>query len=297
MRVFLTGVTGQVGRAIAAHLAYQGYQVVGMSRSTHAISGLLQHVQATLGSEGCIDRILEVVQPCEAIVHAAASLSKSPHDSAIALTNCWGTQQLLRLVDEWHTRQLIYISSVPLIGLPRFLPITEEHPAQPTSAYHASKLYGEHLVRLAERNGCAATSLRLTSPSGPGTPPSRILALFVGRALAGRPLMVLGRGTRRQNYVDVRDVACAVEACLARRTGGLYNIAASQSVSNSELALACIEELSSSSAVEFTGTPDPEEGIVWDVSIAKAQRDLGYTPQFTLRDTIRAVAHECSDSQ
>jgi nucleoside-diphosphate-sugar epimerase len=213
------------------------------------------------------------------------------------MTNCWGTQQLLSLVEEWHARQLIYLSSVPLIGVPRFLPITEDHPAQPLTVYHASKLYGEHLVRLAERNGCAATSLRLTSPAGPGTPSNRILAVLVGRALAGQPLRVLGRGTRRQNYVDVRDVACAVEASLARCVGGLYNVAAAQSVSNLELALTCIAELSSSSAVEFTGSPDPEEDTAWDVSIAKAQRDLGYTPQFTLRDTIRAVAHERSNSQ
>jgi len=292
MRVFVTGVTGQVGRAIAAHLATQGCHVTGMSRHFQPVPGLSEHIDACLGSEGAIERVRKALQPCEVIVHAAASLTHDKYDPSISLTNCLGTQQIVKLADIWRSRQLVYTSSVPVIGRPLQHPITEDHPVQPLTAYHASKLYGEHLMRMAEDNGRRAVSLRLTSPSGPGTPEHRILAVFVRRAAAGNPLELLGCGTRKQNYVDVRDVAFAVEACLTKHASGIYNIAAANSISNCELANLCIDELRSSASIEFVDKHDPEEGIEWDVCVSKAGKDLGYRPRFTTRDSIQAIARE-----
>jgi UDP-glucose 4-epimerase len=294
MRVFLTGATGQVGRAIAATLADHGHQVAGASRRFRAVPGLFEHVEVCLGTEDAFDLIIRALRPCEAIVHAAACLSHDNYNPLISLTNCLGTQQIIKLAETWGTAQLVYMSSVPVIGCPVQHPITEDHPTQPSTVYHASKLYGESLMRLAEGNGRRAASLRLTSPSGPGTPENRILAVFVRRAVAGEPLQILGRGSRRQNYVDVRDVAVAVEACLTKHASGIYNIAAMDSISNYELAQTCISEMGSSAGVDFVGKPDPEEGTVWDVSVSKACRDLGYRPQFTIRDSIRAVAQDRS---
>jgi len=292
MRVLLTGATGQIGRAIAHYLGSHDYTVTGLSRNVCNVPGLSEHIQVDLGTEAAVDRIRSVVPPCEAIVHAAASMSHDRHDPLISLTNCLGTQQILGLADIWKSRHLVYLSSVPVIGHPQQIPITEDHPVQPLSAYHASKLYGEHLVRLAQGNECHAVCLRLTSPSGAGTPENRILATFVRKAAAQQPLVLLGRGTRRQNYVDVRDIAEAVGLALHRLASGVYNIAATESTSNYDLAQTCIQELSSNSTVEFVEKPDPEEGIRWEVSIAKAQQDLGYFPRFTIRDSIRAIAHE-----
>jgi nucleoside-diphosphate-sugar epimerase len=92
--------------------------------------------------------------------------------------------------------------------------------------------------------------------------------------------------------VDVRDIAAAVIASLSTNASGLYNVAAVQSVSNHELALTCVDELSSSSPIEFSGKPDPEEGVLWNVSIAKAQRDLAFYPRFSIRDSIQAISDE-----
>jgi nucleoside-diphosphate-sugar epimerase len=292
MRVFVTGVTGQVGRAIAAHLASQGCHVTGMSRHFQPVPGLSEHVEASLGSEGAMELVRRALQPCEVIVHAAAYLSHDKYDPSISLTNCLGTQQIVRLGHIWKSVQLVYTSSVPVIGRPRQHPITEDHPVQPLTTYHASKLYGEYLMQMAEDDSCRAVSLRLTSPSGPGTPASRILAVFVRKAVAGEPLQILGRGTRKQNYLDVRDAAFAVEACLTKQASGVYNIAAADSISNCELAKLCIDELASSSSIEFVGTHDPEEGVEWGVSVSKAYRDLGYRPRFTTRDSIQAIAQE-----
>jgi nucleoside-diphosphate-sugar epimerase len=292
MRVFITGVTGQVGRAIAARLADQGCYVTGMSRRVRQVPGLSEHVEVCLGTEKAVDLIGQALRPCEAIVHAAASLSRDKYDPSISLTNCLGTQQVIQLASLWGASQLVYISSIQVIGCPVQHPITEEHPTRPLTAYHASKLYGERLAGLAAGNDCRAASLRITSPSGPGTPENRILSVFVRRALAGEPVQILGQGTRQQNYVDVRDLAIAVETCLTRHAYGVYNVASAESISNYELAQTCVDELHSSSTIDFIGKPDPEEGTRWDVSVSKANRDFGYSPQFSIRDSIRAIVDE-----
>ena len=121
---------------------------------------------------------------------------------------------------------------------------------------------------------------------------STTAAVFVESSLSDRPIQVAGRGTRRQDYVDVRDAAQAVESCLCRRASGLFNIGGGRSISNRELAEMCRQVLGSSSQVDYGGRPDPEEGIVWDVSIVRAGAELGYRPQHDIEHSIRVLAAE-----
>ena len=192
MRVFITGVTGQVGRAIAARLADQGCDVTGMSRRARQVPGLSEHVEVCLGSEKAVDLIGQALRPCEAIVHAAASLSHDKYDPSISLTNCLGTQQVTKLASLWGASQLVYISSIQVIGCPVLHPITEDHPTQPLTAYHASKLYGERLAGLAEGNGCRGGEPQdylAFRPGYSGEPhPLRVRPSSPGREASANPL-------------------------------------------------------------------------------------------------------------
>jgi len=256
------------------------------------VGRLAQHVQADISSPSFVEHVCSVTSACAAIVHAAAAIEKDPYAHTVSLTNCFGTQQALKLAESWGAESFVYISSIPVIGRPRQLPITEEHPTSPLTAYHASKLYGEHLTEVAGHNGLASASLRLTSPVGPGMPDNRILSVFVKRALANQPLQLSGQGGRRQNYVDVRDVAPAVEHCLQRRVRGLFNIAGKCSISNRDLAQVCVRTLGSSSQITFTGQADPEEEVAWEISIVKAAECFAYAPQYCIEESIRAVGAE-----
>lgn len=289
MRVFLTGSSGQVGGAIATALLDSGFEVVGAWRSRLPVASS-ETVQVELGRAGAVGEIRSAIAPCGAIVHAAASLSLDPFDPTIPLTNCVGTQQITELAELWAVHTIINISSVPVVGEPPHEAITEELLPKPRSVYHASKLFGEHLVRLAQREDRSAMSLRITSPVGAGTPIGRIFGTFVRQAAAGQPLIVFGAGTRRQNYVDVRDIAIAVAENLGGRVNGIYNIGGARSVSDLELARMCVDVLGSHSHIEFSETTNADDADVWNVSIAKARRDLGFQPRFTLADSIRDLA-------
>lgn len=288
----MTGASGHVGAAIAARLVEAGHDVVGLSRRPSRVAGV-EHVGADLSDPATLELLLRDAA-CQAVVHAAAALGRQPHDLSVSLVNCLGTQTMLAAAAAWDAESFVYISSLPVIGLPISVPITEDHPVNPGTAYHASKLYGEHLVQLAARRGLAAASLRLTAPVGPRMPGDRIMSAFVDQALSGVPLAVAGTGTRRQDYVDVRDVADAAWLCLEQRASGVMNVASGVATSNADLARRCVAHLGSSSPVQFGGRPDPEEGVSWEVSIDRAREAISYAPRHSLRDSIDAVARDRS---
>lgn len=288
MKVLLTGGSGFVGGAIARELIGAGHEVVSVSRRQPNIAGLAAHIALDLGNPEHL-RELGDLPVCDVIVHAAAQIDMSAVSVAVSAVNATGTHALMTLAWAWDVQQVVYLSSVPVIGMPQQLPITEGHPTQPITAYHASKLYGEHLMGLLPPE-TGALSLRLTSPVGPGMPNNRIFSVFVNRAQANEPLQLVGKGTRRQNYVDVRDVAALVAANLGEPHRGVFNVAGAQSISNAELAYLCVEVLASSSEVVFLDKPDAQDHVVWEVAIEKAGAGLGYRPRYDLPDSIRAVA-------
>jgi nucleoside-diphosphate-sugar epimerase len=223
-------------------------------------------------------------------VHAAAMVGEGLDDTRLVLANGLGTQQMLELAQRWEASRFVYLSSLPVIGRPGDVPVTEDHPVAPRTAYHASKMYGEQLVAVASANGVRGVTLRLTSPAGAGMPEGRIVSVFVSRALAGEPLEVAGHGSRAQDYVDVRDVAAAVAASLERRVTGVVNVASGRPVENRDLAKRCVRALDSSSEVRLGAGEDPDEGVRWEISIERARVELGWEPEHDLESSIRAVA-------
>jgi UDP-glucose 4-epimerase len=298
MKILVTGSSGFIGGAIAEHLVASGHDVVGLHAHARpdADSKVSRDVVADIASADEIARLCKDVEPCDAIIHAAASLDMNLFATDISRVNCMGLQNMLWLSSQWRGKRFVFLSSLPVIGVPKFLPITEDHPATPLTAYHASKLFGEQIVRLAEKHGVTTMSLRLTAPVGPRMPKNRLLTVLVRRALNSEPLEISGRGTRKQNYIDVRDIAHATELCLQGNASGVFNIAAASSISNIDLAHHCIARCNSSSVTAFNGREDPEEGFAWDVSIEKARKELGFIPKYDIDDAIDAALAELREN-
>jgi nucleoside-diphosphate-sugar epimerase len=292
MRVLVTGASGHVGGAIATRLLGCGHEVVGLGRRQALDPRFSDALAVDIGRPGLASTVATETKRCEAIVHAAATLERDPFVASVTLTNGFGTQQIVELAGRWEVASLVYISSLPAIGRPSELPVTEQHPTRPLTAYHASKLYGEQLVSLGSQTG---VSLRITSPVGPGMPDNTIMPALIRNALAGEPLVLHGRGSRGQDYVDLRDVAAAASACIENRASGLLNIASGRCVSNLELARTCTSLLGSGSEITFSGSPDPDDDVRWEISIERAGTAIGYRPRHSLEDSIAAVAEQIMD--
>ena len=139
-------------------------------------------------------------------------------------------------------------------------------------------------------------SLRLPSPIGADMPSSKVFSVFVDKCLKNKPLILLGKGGRIQNYIDIYDISEAIKACLTNPDkSGVYNIASPHSYSNLELAQLCISTLNSKSKIEFSGTPDPEEENKWLIDINKAKNDLNFITSKDIKESILERKEYCEN--
>ena len=283
MKVLITGIDGLVGRAIANKLL-DGYQIIGLSRSKNIDFDKIEYLFCDLSDKDCIDNFKD--KKIDVIVHTAASTSKTPLDIDLVRSNCLGVHTISEIANIVGCKKFIFISGVTVIGKPEIIPVTEDHPIKPISTYLLTKYFGEEYLSLTLKSTCKLIVLRLTSPLGDGLAKEKIIPTFIKNTIAGKEITLFGKGKRVQNYVDVRDVANAVKLSIANDTSGVYNIAGEKSYSNFELAEICVELFKSSSVITCNGLYDAEEDTKWIVSINKAQRDLGYKPQYSIQETL-----------
>ena len=288
MRLLVTGASGHVGGAVARRLAHAGHDVAGLSRRCVAdLPASVNQVQGDLATES-LETLAARIDRCDAIVHAAACLDFAD-DAALLAANVHGTHTVTQLARQWECSHFLYVSSVAVHGQPGTRPLHEETPADPQSLYAVTKLFGEHLTSLL-RGSMAALSFRIPSPIGPGLGSRRIVGAFVAQAMNGHALTVHGRGGRRQNYLDVRDIAHAVEAAMRTQRSGAVLLGAPASVSNLELAQRIVAALDSPSAISLSGEDDPDEHLSWELDCTRAREWLGWTPRYTLETSVRDMA-------
>lgn len=177
-----------------------------------------------------------------------------------------------------------------MIGNPLEHPISEHHPLNPLTMYHATKLSAEYLLYQLAKYGTEVIILRIPSPIAPDMPEKTILPIFASRAFHGEIIEIYGKGSRRQNYLDVRDLAGVIEKNLAGcNITGVYNIASERTVSNKELAQLCINIAGSSSEIRIIDRPDPLDGQVWDITCLKAKEQLGYYQRYPIEESIKDI--------
>lgn len=288
-KVLITGVTGFVGKAIAKRLASLSYQIIGIGRKDSAnVDFPIEYYRTDIVNLDDLSCVIDATHP-DIIVHCAAAISNDNLTKELIDANVRGTANLINIAIDYGVRKFVYISSLPIIGIPQECPITEEHSVYPRSTYHLTKYFGELLLENLAKT-MSYTILRLPSPVGVGMPNNKILTVFVSKCLKHENLTLLGRGERMQNYIDVRDIAKAVECSIELNAKGIYNIAAEQSYSNYELAKLCKSVLQSKSEILFDGV-DADEDIKWIYSTQKAQKYLHFSAVIPLEQTINDIAN------
>jgi UDP-glucose 4-epimerase len=204
VRILVTGHRGNVGAPVAAHLSQLGHDVVGFDR----VEGddLLDAAAVRRAAGGSA-----------AIVH----LGGLAHDTAgspeqIIAVNVLGTWHVLLAAEAAGAGLVIHFSSAQALGiaegerLPDYFPVDDEHPRRAMRPYGLSKLVSEDLCAgFSERTGIATLSLRPVWVWDPG----QYQRIAAERAEDPRsewePFWEYGA------FVDVRDVASAVELALA----------------------------------------------------------------------------------
>jgi len=289
------GGTGLVGRQIRAHLARCGWDPLSVSRRPAGPRS------AALDLTECPTSALRDLFRRErpsVVVNAAGAIWGTPKPEMYASTVGATERVVAALADLPDPVRLVHLGSVheyrPSDGR---LPLDEQAPVEPVSAYGRMKLRSSQLVSEAGAAGLLdGVVLRVSNVVGPGMPRASLLGSIVDRLTAadpGRPVELrLGQLRGRRDFVDARDVARAVVS-VARMADPprLVNLGRGTALSVRDVVHRLIAVSGRRATVRESDPPAGLSGTVdWQqVDIDRAYRLLGWRPEIDLDASLRAM--------
>jgi nucleoside-diphosphate-sugar epimerase len=281
--VVLTGGSGKLGRVCLADLLAHGYAVTNVDLVRPA-DDPSPFVRADLTDMGQAMEVLHQVddryQGVDAVVHLGAVPAPGMVPGAeLFRNNTISTYNVFAAARQLGVRNVVWASSETVLGLPfdtppPYVPIDEEYPPRPESAYSLSKVMGEEMARQFCR----------------WDPQLKIIGLRFSNVMltsdyAEFPGFDQDPARRKWNlwsYIDARDGAQAVRKAIeAPLTGAEVFIIASPDTVLSRPITELVAEF-------YPGVPwhrelGPHESAF---SIDKARRLLGYDPQHSWRSEV-----------
>lgn len=227
LRIALTGATGFLGRHVVARLAPR-HDLVCISRSGSAPDDHTG-VAIDVASTQAPDALVAAFSGCDVVVHAAGKVSHSAQDAAeLWAVHVTGTEQVMAAARAAGVRRVVYIGTSGTVAVSTDAKVHAEAEVERDGGtallqtlarwpYYRSKWLAEDVALAAHGSGLDVVLLNPGLLLGPGDDPAgaatKVVRVFLDDGLpvapAGGPC-----------FVDVRDVALAIEAALTRGTPG-----------------------------------------------------------------------------
>jgi len=302
MKIMVTGGAGFIGSHVVDACLGAGHDV---SVVDDLSTGKRQHVDtrarlyvADICDQEALERVFALEQP-EAICHLAAKADvreSVDHPVLYAQVNIIGSLVLLELARKYGCRKMVYASTGGAVyGEPEYLPVDEEHPANPLDPYGASKHHVEHYLDIYRAlYGLDFTVLRSANTYGPRQDPygeAGVVAIFAAQMLTGAVPVINGSGEQERDFVYVADIARANILALTRGSGETVNLGSG--VGTSINSIFCqLKEITGCDCEQVHGPAKPGEVFRTYLDASKAKAALGWRAEVSLREGLeRTVAH------
>ncbi len=290
--IVVTGASGIVGRALRGQLADQGQACFCTARRYSQQASTETGLSLDLSQPGAGEALARHIGQSpsasgrpSAIIHLAAAIPHSDefddHQRYYSATKAMDAQ-----VAELQARldlPLIYVSSCglydrldPTIKTPKTAKLSASTP------YFQAKLEGEALFAASGK----ASIFRLSNPVGPGVPSKLVVPLFFKKMRQTKRIEVWGRGTREQDFIDVRDAARLLLAAACAPKAGVYNLAFGLPTSMFQLARH-VQDALGSGQVSLPGHKDALEQETARYCIKDSRADFDWQPTHTIADMCR----------
>src|SRR5580704_10926505 len=155
-KIVVTGGSGKAGRACVKDLLAHGYDVFNVDQVAPA-EKLCPFILADLADFGQAIEALSSVDfgphDVAGVVHLAAIPTPMRYtNSATFANNILSTYNVFEAARRLGIKNIVWASSETVLGLPfdnppPYVPVDEEYPGRPESAYSLSKLLGEEMAK------------------------------------------------------------------------------------------------------------------------------------------------------
>ncbi len=316
--ILVTGAAGRIGARVAQRLLDQGHAVTGFDLRASGLAhpGYREVVGAFHDRAAAAD----AARGAAAALHLGAFMSWSPADAdRLHQANVEGTRILFEELAKVRPRRILFASSGEVYpeNAPHALPVEEDHPLRPRSAYGLTKLIGEEIARYTERvAGSSVTILRfshtqdaaeLLDPasffSGPRFflhPKIRQQEAFGAHAAVaalkaaddGREALVLSRNEHgrpfRMHITDTRDMVDGILLALKseKAAGRVYNVGATDPVDFA----GALPLMAAATGLPLKTVDLPGGGVFYETSNARIRAELGFQPRWSFDLMIRDAA-------
>lgn len=286
--VCITGAGGFIGRHLCKRFADNGFHVIALDDFSYgkaeAIGGNanIEVVQADIRD---INTIKDAIQKSDVIYHLASianpRICETNSDLAFDV-NVKGTSNVLSLCSD--KQKIIFASTVRVYGIPKYLPLDEQHPVEGVDVYATFKLMGEHLVKSYKKiKGYRYVISRMTNAYGPGQEGDYLIPNIIRQGLRGQIEIWDPKVVRDFIYIDD---AVDVLASLADSTtteDEILNIGSGKGVTSGFLA-DTIAGVLNSSWVDVKKTNDAATKLV--CTIDKLKSLTGWSPKTDMQDGL-----------
>lgn len=295
-RILVTGGAGFIGSNLVAALIRSGNEVTVLD---NLVSGYRSNLSPLPGVRLIekdirdIRAVEEAVKGNEIIFHLAASVgNKRSIDDPVtdASVNVMGTLNILEAARNNEVQKIVVSSSAGIFGELKFLPIREDHPAEPDSPYGCTKLCEEKLsLAYTKLYSPEVICLRYFNVYGPNQrfdAYGNAIPIFVFRMLRGEPIFIYGTGEQTRDFVYVDDVVRAnILAASVTGVRGVFNIASGSRITINRLVELILAIGGGDNAIEYTDTR-PGDVLHSLADIGSASDVLGYAPSVGIEEGL-----------
>ena len=245
----------------------------------------------------------EVISNQDEVVHLAyGKISRVSKNNLMdeLKKNLFSTIQLFDVAAKLGVRVLYVSSGGAVYGEPKCLPIKENHPKQPISAYGITKLTLENYANYyATTRGLQVVCVRPSNPFGEGQKPfigQGFIATVFGSAIKEETIKIFGEKGTVRDYIYIDDLIEGMLTALRHGVKGeVYNIGSSVGRSNLEVLHEIERMFFLPEGVKVEHMPFRHSDVSSNVLDCSALIELGWNAETSFEEGLRRTYNWLSD--
>lgn len=296
----LIGGAGLIGTQLGLALLERGHRVHVFDKQLPETGRRIEHIEYLQGERESSGLLAEAMKNVDYVVDLAyAGIARADVADPLApmQENVLPTLRILEAATNASVKKVLLLSSGGTVyGNPLQVPITEEHPTNPVSAYGITKLIIEKYALMWHH--LHRTPVVIARPANVYSEGQRpfagqgFIATAIASVIMGKTIEIFGDGHTVRDYIHVADVADGLMALLDYgEVGQTYNLGTEVGLSNNEV-IDFISPLANAHNMQILVEHVPTRGV--DVSanvlaINKVFCTTGWTPKIKFSDGLRQV--------
>ncbi len=204
----VTGASGFLGYHMCKYLLRKGCKVKGIDIAPFEYKDLKNKVEFFQGDIRNRSLLRKALKGVDVVIHGAAALPLWPKREIFSV-NVKGTRIVLEEALKQGVKEVIFISSTSIYGIPKHHPVTEDYKSKKgVGMYGKSKILAEKVCLEFRRKGLVVPIIRPKTFAGPLR--LGVFHILCDWVASGKNIPIVGRGNNKYQLLHIDDLVEAI---------------------------------------------------------------------------------------